>query len=43
MCSFFRCVLRVTCCESCTSELSLQYFNPKLVTRNASIEGMMDA
>jgi len=35
--SFFRCVLRVTSCGSCTAEFSLQYFNPERETRNASI------
>ena len=35
MCSFFRCVLRVTGCESCTGEFSLQNFNPEPGPRNS--------
>ena len=32
---FFRCVLRVASCGSCTAEFGLQYFNPQPGTRNS--------
>jgi len=35
MALFFRCVLRVTSCESHTEEFCFQYLNPQPGTRNA--------
>ena len=35
MALFFRCVLRVTSCESHTAEFCFQYLNPQPGTRNA--------